>query len=104
LTDESEDVSEPPVGIERLYRNLPQGVGGRLIAQGVVDVPNEIIDSAEGGIRLPTIESKAELDSLVAQLTKASEAAAEDLFEEYERVQRDDGGPPLTVEPRARDG
>jgi hypothetical protein len=91
---------DPPAGegLTPTYRNLPEDVGRRLIEEGVLPAPNEIIDSAEGGFRIPGIESKSELDDLVEQLRNASTDVAEELLRDYAAAARENGGPPQDVD------
>jgi hypothetical protein len=85
------------VSIERIYRNLPEPVAKRLLADGLLEQPNEVIDSAEGGIRLPSFKSKEEFDAFVEQLAEAAGEVAETLLAEAELATKKDGGPPLDV-------
>ena len=99
MTGDPEDEPKPETAVERLYRNLPGDVGRSLIA---TQAPNEIVDSAEGGIRLPTLD-KDELDGLIDQLTEASNDAADALLEDYKQAASKDGGPSHVVDPRGRE-
>lgn len=85
------------MSIERIYRNLPETVARRLLDEGLIEQPNEIIDSAEGGIRLPEFKNQKEFDEFVERLTLAAGPVAEQLLAEAEEAANRDGGPPLDV-------